>query len=82
MAETSANAASDKPKAGQPYTDTVIRPTTAFDVRKPADLEEAGKMFRDAAKKNGVTLADEIRLVKINHRVGKSAEYTFEGTTK
>lgn len=72
----------EKPKSGEFYTETVTLLTGAFDVRKLHIVEEAGKLFVDTAKKNGVTLADKPRLVKINHRVGKSAEFTFEGKVK
>ena len=91
MAETNAAAktaapapAADdgKPKSGEFYQDSVTRLTDRFNVTRPADLEEAEKLFRDLAKKNGVTLADTVRLVKVNHRVGYAAEYTFEGTVK
>lgn len=72
----------EKPKSGEMYTETVTLLTTSFDVRKLHLVEEAAKLFTETAKKNGVTLADKPRLVKINHRVGKSAEYTFEAKAK
>lgn len=84
MAESTApkSTEADKPKSGDMYSETVTLLTTSFDVRKLHLVEEAGKLFVDTAKKNGVTIDGVPRLVKINHRVGRSAEYTFEGKVK
>ncbi len=71
------------PKAGSFYEESVTVLTNAFDATKPSLIEEAGKVFIAAAKKNGVTIdATSLRLISVNHRVGKSAEYTFEGKVK
>ncbi len=87
MAETAKPAEAEKvdsgPKSGSFYEETVTVLTGAFDVSKPSLIEEAGKTFIAAAKKNGVTIdPNSLRLIAVNHRVGKSAEYTFEGKVK
>lgn len=76
------NADTGKPKSGETYEDVVVMPTTAFDVEKPALIEDAGKVFTEAAKKNGITFDGPVRLVGVDQRVGVSATYRFEGTVK
>lgn len=63
--------------SGTPFTGTVVLVTKSRDVRKHLLLEEATNLFRAQMRSARVKPDGEPRLVGINHKVGRTAEYHF-----
>lgn len=61
-------------------TETVVLETSTFDPTKATLVDEAEELFRTNVREAyGDNTLSNVELVKVNHRVGHSAEYVFRG---
>jgi hypothetical protein len=62
-------------------TEAVVVYTKSFDVSQPVLIDAARETFLAMVKESyGDVAVDDVRFIKVNHHVGKSATYHFAAT--
>ncbi len=62
-------------------TETIVVKTTAFDVSTAVRVDEAKDLFLLGVRESyGDAPISDVRLIKVNHHIGKSATYHFAAT--